>query len=184
MNDIVISLRNENTLAWDYIYKIAFEPVARYILLNNGNGDDAKDVFQDAMVILNNKVNYPGFVLTCKIDVFIYSVARNIWLRKLNRLSRKIENEKLDEKLEIIDIDFDYSIFDLEDNEDDLLETVLSALEEFNNTDCKKILKLYYFYQHTHREIADEFNITENYAKKKKYNCLDYLRKAVNSKLN
>jgi RNA polymerase sigma factor (sigma-70 family) len=146
-----------------------------------GNREDAKDVFQDAMAVLINKIENPCFILTCKIEVYIYSVARNIWLR---RLGRKIVNEKLDEKLELIDIDFDYSIFDLEDTEDDLLETVLSVLEEFNNTDCKKILKLYYFNELSHREIADEFNLSENYAKKKKYNCLEYLRKAVNSKLN
>jgi RNA polymerase sigma factor (sigma-70 family) len=184
MGDLLIRLRNDDIVAWDYVYKIAFEPVARYILINKGNRDDVKDVFQDAMVVLNNKVNNPDFVLTCKIEVFIYSVARNIWLRRLDGLSRKIANEKLDEKLELIDIDFDYSIFDLEDTEDDLLETVLSVLEEFNNTDCKKILKLYYFNERSHREIADEFNLSENYAKKKKYNCLEYLRKAVNSKLN
>jgi RNA polymerase sigma factor (sigma-70 family) len=185
MVNLINRLKNDEEDSWVYVYKIAFEPVARYILTNGGHREDAKDIFQDAMVVLTNKVHKPDFELTCKIEVFIYSIARNLWLRRLEKKSKRIDNEILDEKIanELVDIEFDYSVFDLEDDCDDLLTTVLEVLKDFNHPDCTKILMEYYFFDLSHKEISEIMKLSENYTKKKKYNCLDYLRKAVEEKL-
>ena len=63
--------------------------VLQFILNNNGNEDDAKDVYQEGIIVLYNKIKGGDFELSSKLKTYIYSVCRRIWLKKLSQQSRK-----------------------------------------------------------------------------------------------
>ena len=44
------------------------------MLNNNGNEDDAKDIFQESIIVLYEKVKAGKFELSSKLKTFIYSV--------------------------------------------------------------------------------------------------------------
>jgi RNA polymerase sigma factor (sigma-70 family) len=122
-----------------FIYTENFPSIRQYVLLNKGNEDDAKDIFQDSMVILYKKIKRPGFELTSSLGTFLYSICRFVWLKELS--SRKvhaiIENEDKNKEL----ISDEKGIIELiERNE--RLGLYKEKFEELSD-DCKRVLKMF-----------------------------------------
>jgi len=119
------------------IYTENFPGIRHYVFLNSGNEDDAKDIFQESLILLYNKIKSPDFILSSSLGTYLYSICRFVWLKELS--SRKkyviIENEDLsiisDEK-EIIEI--------LERNE--RLSLYREKYKELSD-DCKRVLKMF-----------------------------------------
>src|SRR5690349_24465334 len=62
--------------------------VQALIINNNGSTDDARDVFQEAMIVLYEKARSGNFELHCQIKTYVYSVSRRIWLKRLQQSRR------------------------------------------------------------------------------------------------
>lgn len=76
-------LRKNDATAFKRLYKQSFPVVAAYVLQNNGSDQDAEDIFQEAIVILVQNLKKPDFLLTAAPTTYLYSVARNQWLKRL-----------------------------------------------------------------------------------------------------
>lgn len=77
------------------IYKNNFNMVQSFVLNNNGTYDDARDIFQEAMIVLYENAKSETFVLTCQIKTYLYSICRRLWLKRLqysNRFMTHVEN--------------------------------------------------------------------------------------------
>ena len=74
--------------AIETIYRENFNMVQSLVINNNGSADDAKDVFQEAMIVLYEKARSGTFELNCLIKTYIYSVCRRLWLKRLQQLDR------------------------------------------------------------------------------------------------
>ena len=72
--DLLKGLAKNDRNAIETIYKEYFKMVQSLVLNNNGNGDDAKDIFQEGMVVLYEKSNSPDFTLHCQLKTYMYSV--------------------------------------------------------------------------------------------------------------
>jgi DNA-directed RNA polymerase specialized sigma24 family protein len=70
------------------VYRKYFPTVENYIILNSGSSPDADDVFQDAMLILLDKVKNKDFVLSSSVKTFLFAICKNLWLKKLSRATR------------------------------------------------------------------------------------------------
>lgn len=154
------------------IYLENFPAIARMVMQNNGSEDDAKDIFQEAMIVLYEKVQEGGFILSSRLKTFLYSVCRRLWLKKLQSgsLSGPIF-EELEETTAA----------------EDALEAHLERDRQFRQMEeamgkigepCKTILEDYYIHRQSMQEIAERFGYTnaEN-AKNQKYKCLMRLKK-------
>ena len=64
--------------------------VQAFILNNNGTYDDARDIFQEAMITLYEKAKSESFVLTSQIKTYIYSVCKRLWLKRLQQMGRYV----------------------------------------------------------------------------------------------
>jgi RNA polymerase sigma factor (sigma-70 family) len=146
--------------------------VQTLIINNNGSTDDAKDIFQEAMIVLFEKVRSGGFELNCQIKTFVYSVCRRLWLKRLqqqNRFSSPGDNIE-----PVVSVDEELEAHEQRNVEYEMMEKAISNLGE----PCRSLLEAYYLHKQNMQTIAGSFGYTnaEN-AKNQKYKCLVRLKK-------
>lgn len=138
--------------------------VAAFIKKNGGNTHDAKDVMQDALLVIWNKAAEPGFELTKGFYPYLIAICRNIWLRKKKK---KDNNTVTLNGLEGFTTEQSF-VEALEQNERQYL-----FAEHLSRQDksCQRILKLF-FQGKSMRFIAEALGIeTEHAARNRKYRC-------------
>ena len=95
-------LAQNDTKAIDTIYKNNFGMIQAFILNNNGTYDDARDIFQEAMIVLFEKARTESFELSSQIKTYIYSVCRRLWLKRLTQMRRYSGNlENMEETVPV-----------------------------------------------------------------------------------
>jgi len=71
-----------------FIYREYF-PMVRSIVSNqNGNLEDAEDIFHDGLIIIYNRLRNKRFTLNSSLKTYLFSVCRNLWRRRLERKYR------------------------------------------------------------------------------------------------
>lgn len=171
--DLIDDIAQGRPEALETVYQDHFPIILNYILKNSGNEEDAKDTFQEAVIVLYDKIIEGEFQLTSRLQTYLYSVCRFIWLKKLSS-SGQIEvslSHELGDNIAYKD--------DIEDSEKKevqffLMDEALSLLGE----PCKTIIKDFYIYELSMQDIAEKFGYTNaNNAKNQKYKCLQRLKK-------
>ena len=64
---LIANLRKGNRSSYEALYKENFTPVERFIVNNSGTTDDAKDIFQDTLLVLFSKLKGDNFELTASL---------------------------------------------------------------------------------------------------------------------
>src|SRR5438105_1297170 len=77
--------------------------VQSLVINNNGTTDDAKDIFQEAMIVLYEKARSGTFELNCQIKTYVYSVCRRLWLKKLQQANRFLEMGEIESMVSVDD---------------------------------------------------------------------------------
>ncbi len=171
-------LRND-TIVLQYIYKNFYSKINFFIKKNNGDDDDANDIFQEAIIIIYRKLKANELVLDCTFETYLYSICRFLWLKQLEK--RKLEKENIKDNHEFNDEIYDDSL----ERVSDLNERYRLYQKHFANLgkDCQKILQLY-FDKVPLKTIAQMMGFkSEKYAKKRKFSCKEYLIKSVKQDL-
>ncbi|MGV3560381.1 RNA polymerase sigma factor [Larkinella arboricola] len=167
-------LRLGDTSAYEWVYKKYYPTVARFIQRNNGNEGDAEDIFQESVILLHQKVTAPGFQLTSTLKTFLFSIARNLWLKKLR-----------DEKIVTIPED---QLIALQDTQDFMTDEPASADVQHERLNawmaritghCQRVIKSIYF----SHEPMDHLMVTMGWknrhtAVNQKYKCIQQLKRA------
>ena len=163
--------RNEKK-AVETIYRENYSTVQSLIINNNGTADDAKDIFQEAMIVLYEKARSGNFELSCQIKTYVYSVSRRLWLKKLQHASRY--SGDMGNAETIVPVEDDIEEHSRRDAEFEMMEKAILGLGE----PCKSLLEAFYLQKKNMQEIAVSFGYTnaEN-AKTQKYKCLMRLKK-------
>lgn len=165
--------------AIETIYKDNFSMVQAFILQNNGSYDDARDIFQEAMIALYEKAQSESFVLTCQIKTYVYSICRRLWLKRLQQLGRY--SNRIDSMEETVPVEEDLDIHEKRNAEFAIMDRALNSLGE----PCKSLLEGYYLKKMGMQELAAEFGYTNaDNAKNQKYKCLMRLKKLFFSQYN
>ena len=158
--------------AIETIYRENYAMIQAFILNNSGSHDDARDIFQEAMIVLFEKSRTETFELSSQLKTYIYSVCRRLWLKKLNQMNRY--NGHLDNIEETIPVDEDMELHEKRDTDFTLMENAMSKIGE----PCKSLLDAYYIQKKHMQEIAADFGYTNaDNAKTQKYKCLMRLKK-------
>ena len=164
-------LARNDKKAVETIYKENYSTVQSLIINNNGTADDAKDIFQEAMIVLYEKARSGTFELSCQIKTYVYSVSRRLWLKRLQQASRYSDFGDSDG---IVPVEDDIEEHARRDAEFEMMEKAIQGLGE----PCKSLLEAFYLQKMNMQEIAAGFGYTnaEN-AKTQKYKCLMRLKK-------
>lgn len=173
-------LVNHDAKAIEAIYRNNFKMVQSFVLNNNGSYDDARDIFQEAMIALYEKAKSESFVLTCQIKTYVYSVCRHLWLKRLQQLGKYAA--PLDDSMEkTVAIEPDVEALEKRNSEYAIMDRALNSLGE----PCKSLLEAFYIQKKGMNEIAAAFGYTNaDNAKNQKYKCLMRLKKLFFAQYN
>ncbi len=75
-------LNNDGKLV-EEIYRKYSGKMAAFIKKNQGSSDDARDIFQEALITIMKQARKKDFVLTCPFEAYLYLVCRGKWLNEL-----------------------------------------------------------------------------------------------------
>lgn len=171
-NELILGILNDSAEALNRLYTSYFPMILQLVLNNNGDEDDAKDVFQESVLVLYNKVKQGNFELNSKLKTFIYSVCRRLWLKRLNHQSRNAVN--ITDFEEYLPVEDDLEQHEERDKHFKQMDHSLGQLGE----PCKTILEDFYIKARSMTEICEKFGYTNpDNAKNQKYKCLQRLKK-------
>lgn len=160
--------------AFAELYKEYYPMIISFIKTNNGSNDDAADIFQDALIVLYDKMRDPKFQLTCAIKTYLYSICRNLWLKKLAQ-NKKQTNIK--DTLPAVELVPNIAEI-LEANEQVTL--VANMLNQIGG-DARQILIYFYFEGLKTKEVTEKMGFANDFVtRNKKSNSLKRLRKLLN----
>ena len=158
--------------ALETIYKENYNMVQSLVINNNGSVHEAKDVFQEAMIVLFEKARSGNFELNCQMKTYVYSVSRRIWLKRLQQMNRYIG--EMDSIAEVAPVEEDIEEHEKKDEEFVMMEKAVSSLGE----PCKSLIEAFYMQKRNMQDIASQFGYTNaDNAKNQKYKCLMRLKK-------
>jgi RNA polymerase sigma factor (sigma-70 family) len=165
-NDLPLleGLRDGRADSIDLIYTTCYRQVRVMITNQTGTEDDAKDIFQDAMMALYRRLQDGDFALTCKLSSYLQVVCRNLWLYRLRSQPEMTTMEKIGNESVQLDNTVIEEITSIDQR--NLMYKHFDALPE----DCRKILALF-FDKVPMANIAAALKSTEAYIKKRKFLC-------------
>ena len=170
--EILRGIGRNDKHAIEAVYKENYALIQHFVVNNNGTEDDARDIFQEAMMVLYEKARSDNFELTCQIRTYLYSVCRRLWLKKL-QYARRMESqvENFDNLVQVEE--------DLEHHEklSRQYQTMRAAMGKIGEP-CKSLIEAFYVHRKNMQEIAGFFGYTNaDNAKNQKYKCLLRLKK-------
>lgn len=164
-------IRKGDKRVLDEIYK-KYYPRAQYLVIrNSGTAEDARDLFQDALTAVFDRVNGRPFELTCQFGTFLYSICRNLWLKQLRKRNIHL--------IDISAVEGEEGLLASDDVEEvtlwhDRYQLYMRKFEEIGEQ-CRKLL-LRFMQGADMKTIAAEFGFaSESYAKKRKFKCKEQL---------
>ena len=138
--------------------------MARYVSKRGGTFDDAKDIFQDALVIYYEKA-VAGSMPLNNDKAYLMGIAKHLWLKKFRGDKDNLPLED----------------FDLADEPDDTLsENKVLAYLQTAGKKCMELLSAFYYDKVPVKQAAELFGYAgERSVTVQKYKCLEKVRQTV-----
>lgn len=164
-------LAQNDRQAAETIYKQHYNMVQALIINNNGSFDDARDIFQEAIIVLYEKAKSGSFELNCQLKTYLYSVCRRLWLKRLQQQQQYIPD--MNGVADTVPVEEEIEAHSQRNAEYHMMEKAMLHLGE----PCRSLLEAFYLQKKSMTEIASHFGYTNaDNAKNQKYKCLTRLR--------
>lgn len=172
--EYIWSIQNNDQSAIRELYAAHYSMVFRFVLNNSGTEHDAKDIYQEAFIILVRNIKNDHFRKNSSIKTYLYSICRKLWLKEL-QMRTKISGIKID----------DMDVFEELDEQDE--KDIVAYEQKFLHMDkclkelgepCRTIINDFYIHKKSMQVIAENmgYSNAEN-AKNQKYKCFKRLKK-------
>jgi RNA polymerase sigma factor (sigma-70 family) len=148
-----------------YLYKHVLPRIKRYVIKNSGDEDDAKDIFQDAVLIFYKHVKLGKFNDENEIAGFIFTVARNLWINLARKKNRAVA---LTDEAMTYGTDETVAEQLITKEREEFVVKMFALLGET----CRALLTYSIYHRLSMKEIKEKMGFTsENVAKTKHYKC-------------
>ncbi len=157
----------------EYLYKSRYDMILSYILKNNGTNDDAKDIFQQAIIAFYENIKSGKYVHQSKISTYIFEIVKNMWINILKH--KKIEESYIQKNTNNIS----------KDNPEDKIaekekKRFVKKIMEKLKQDCREILIYSIYNKYSMQEIAEIMGFKNSQvARNKKNLCLESLKSII-----
>lgn len=164
--DPIAAIQQGDKATIESLWKELFPAVMRWVVTCGGHEEDAKDVFQDALLIIYDKSKDPGFRLTSKFSTYFLGICRNL---VGNLFQKKYKRDvTISEELKYIE---DEPVDYVERDKKKLFDQARAQL----GADCRQLLDLF-FQGVSMLEIAQTLGFaSDGYAKRRKHQCKERL---------
>lgn len=168
--ELIIHLREgRNSVAIKELYQ-HFPSIRQFIRTHGGNDDDARDVFQESLIVLYKNAFKQDFKLTASPGTYLFSICKYMWKDLLKKKGEEVsfEVENMPDAWQEIDAHLE------EEKKYKQVDEVLKSLGE----KCLEILNNFYYKRFSMQKIASLFGYKSiDTAKTQKYKCLERARK-------
>ncbi|WP_338868252.1 sigma-70 family RNA polymerase sigma factor [Spirosoma sp. SC4-14] len=165
---LLVNIQLRERVAYEFLYRYIYPSIARYVQKNNGNRADAEDLFQETLLALVENVKQPGFQLRSSLKTYLFSIARNLWLKRLRQ-----------QQPDLID---DFSPFESltdtlpNDSREGLLTNWLSKVSPM----CRLLLKALFYENQPIAQLMLRMGWKNKHtADNQKYKCVQQIRKVA-----
>ena len=174
--ELIAAIKANDSIALKPFYIANYRKTQSLVLNNSGTEEDAKDVYQDAFIIVWNNIKNNTFIPIHEtaIEGYLFSIAKNKWLDTVRSSRFKKTNTIINEAIlnEEVNELYQDDFFDLK------LKSTMNAFKNLGQP-CKELLTTFYFEKKSLKDIAILLNIEEATARNKKYRCMEKLRSLV-----
>ncbi|MDE0561081.1 sigma-70 family RNA polymerase sigma factor [Algoriphagus sp. NF] len=172
--ELIQGIKENERRVMSSLYIEVFPKVKSYIIQNNGDEDQAKDIFQEAFLVAWQKVKEGEFLPqnSTAMQGFLFQVSKNKWLDWLRSSRFKKESSLGAISIEVADAEEEFLL-------DERLSMLDRAFQQLGES-CQELLKLFYFKKMSLDKLAQSFGWTPKTAKNNKYRCMESLRKIIN----
>ena len=172
-HDLYKGVKEQDRRVLQFLYR-KYSPMVRWMVINmGGSTEEAKDIFQDAIIELLIMSRKPGFKIVCKMKTLIYAIAKRQWKYKSRRRRKEIP-------LYLIEYEPQEEPPFPSQDEVYLYERIVWPSFQSLPETCRKVLLLSWE-EYNVQEIATELNLTEGYIRKRKSTCMQRLIGVVRS---
>lgn len=162
----------EREKVWIAFYKSAFPMVAKFISNRGGNFEQAKDIFQDAMVIWYEKQVGNDHVDIRSQKAYLFGIAKNLWHRSFEAGSEMLPLSGQP-----------YEDFADDAPHAEVSTSKLIGLLETTGKKCLDLLKAFYYDKLSMQSLSAGFGFKSvRSATVQKYKCLEKVRETVKEK--
>ena len=172
--EFVAAIRRGDDRALAHLYRLHLPMVLHYVQQNSGTDDEAKDVYQEGIMVFYEKVRDGSLELSCQIKTYLYAVCRRLWLKRLTEKTRF--GGRLDDHEPFLETGAEADLLEAE-TRDQRFATMSAALEQLGEP-CRSLLEGFYLLDKSMQQLTTEFGYTNaDNAKNQKYKCLVRLKK-------
>lgn len=163
---------NGDSTIIEEIYSKYSNSILKLVQKHHGTAEDARDVFQDSIIVILKKARQSDFQLTSSFLTYFYAVCRNVWWKILKKNHSNT-----------VTIEPELGLMDNGDIEEAVLrrerhQFYLSKLATLSGS-CRQILELHMEGKRV-KEIVKIMGLSsESYARKRKFNCKEQLLKSI-----
>jgi RNA polymerase sigma factor (sigma-70 family) len=170
--ELLMGIKEADSGVIKQLYDSFLPGIIRFVRSNSGSVEDARDIFQEAIMVIYKKCTSGSFELSAPLETFLFVICRNLWRSQLRKAKPLFLNDDQDWE------DPDENILKI--MEDQLKEHLFYSHFKLLANNCKQILELF-FQKAPMKMIADIMGTSESYVKKRKHVCKEKLIRAIKS---
>jgi len=167
-----------------YVYKKNFRMIESFVVANLGTTEDAWDIFQEAMIILLQKLRENPEVIHSSFSGYLYGIGKYIWFSRMRQMYNEdglgVEwDEDFLAKHEYVQIVNEIEVVASREERERVFQEAYLSLK----TDCRRIIEMI-INGCDIKEIAEFMNYASiKYAFRKRQQCRERLLETIKSEL-
>jgi RNA polymerase sigma factor (sigma-70 family) len=174
-SEILFGIKNKDKKIIRYVYINLLPPIKRYIIKNSGNALISEDIFQEALLIIFDKLRKGNLCLTCNFNTYFIAICKKLWYNNLRKKRCSFVDYTSDiENCIVLEKSFELS---------DTSEFTILFFKHFNRMSIKSRQVLTLYFKNVPAEvIATRLGFkNKEYAISRKYKCLKRLITSIKS---
>lgn len=154
------------------IYQNSLPKVKSFVLKNNGNIEDAEDIFQKALMQIAIRYKKEQFCITTSFDAYLFTVCKNLWRRELNKHKNKVTNSEV---VELVNEERESSLALVEQKRQELFIEKMKEISE----NCRQILFMFFAKKSYAEMVQDTDYNSETVVRQRVFKCKKKLTEII-----
>ena len=173
--EILRELKNGNEDCLKHLYA-HLKMVESWVTRNSGGEEDARDLFQDAMVVFYKNFMSEKYQHKGKISTYLFEICKRNWL---NHLNRRAKFEKRGGDINGMEVGEEVFEVELSNRGPTLQKYLENALHQLGEP-CRSLLERVVFLKEKMEALAVEFGYADAHsARQQRLRCMKRLRGLV-----